>query len=132
MSQIQNISFQDVKSGNHITVTESTVLIQIVDPGMEFPTPAHTFKEVHQFQFLDIEERVEGSFTDTHAAEIISVLKKALDNDSDVVVHCIAGICRSGAVCEVGVMLGFDDTKNYRNPNLLVKHSLMRSLGWYY
>jgi hypothetical protein len=50
----------------------------------------------------------------------------------DVVVHCVAGICRSGAVAEVGVMMGFDDAEAFRSPNLLVKHKMMRKLGWTY
>jgi hypothetical protein len=50
----------------------------------------------------------------------------------NVVVHCYAGICRSGAVCEVGVMMGFQDTGRFRSPNLLVKHGMMRALGWTY
>ena len=50
----------------------------------------------------------------------------------NVVVHCHAGVCRSGAVCEVGVMMGFDDTEVFRSPNLLVKHLMMKSLGWTY
>jgi hypothetical protein len=44
----------------------------------------------------------------------------------------MAGLCRSGAVCEVGVMMGFDDTERFRSPNLLVKHKLMQALGWTY
>jgi hypothetical protein len=50
----------------------------------------------------------------------------------NVVVHCHAGVCRSGAVCEIGVMLGFNDTEAFRSPNLLVKHRMMRTLGWLY
>jgi hypothetical protein len=50
----------------------------------------------------------------------------------NVVVHCFAGICRSGAVTEVGVMMGFEDTGRFRAPNLLVKHRMMRALGWTY
>jgi predicted protein tyrosine phosphatase len=41
-------------------------------------------------------------------------------------VHCVAGLCRSGAVTEVGVMMGFEDTHRYRNPNVFVKKMLMR------
>jgi hypothetical protein len=50
----------------------------------------------------------------------------------NVVVHCHAGICRSGAVCELGVMMGFNDCERFRMPNLLVKHKMMRVLGWTY
>jgi hypothetical protein len=29
-------------------------------------------------------------------------------------------------------MMGFEDTERFRSPNLLVKHSLMKALGWTY
>jgi hypothetical protein len=32
-------------------------------------------------------------------------------------------------VVEVGVMMGFQDTEDFRSPNLLVKHLMMESLG---
>jgi hypothetical protein len=66
------------------------------------------------------------------ANELVRLLQHALENRMDVVVHCHAGICRSGAVCEIGVMLGFKDTEAFRSPNLLVKHRMMRTLGWLY
>ena len=50
----------------------------------------------------------------------------------NVVVHCVAGVCRSGAVAEVGVMMGFRDAEAFRSPNLLVKHKMMKCLGWTY
>jgi hypothetical protein len=112
-------------------------LIQICDPPGDFPQPFHTFREVHQFEFLDVER-------DTHvddeamrcsqaqADELVRLLQHALTNDMDVVVHCHAGVCRSGAVCEVGVMMGFQDTRVFRSPNLLVKHRMMKALGMLY
>jgi hypothetical protein len=113
------------------------MLIQICDPPGDFPEPHHTFVEVHQFPFLDVER-------DTHvddeamrcsqaqADELVRLLQHALANDMDVVVHCHAGVCRSGAVCEVGVMMGFQDTRVFRSPNLLVKHRMMGALGMLY
>jgi len=79
------------------------MLIQIVDPGMEFPTPMHKFKETHQFQFLDVEEKDpvdDEAMRCSHeqAAELVRLLQHALDNHMNVVVHCHAGVCRSGAV----------------------------------
>jgi len=47
----------------------------------------------------------------------------------NVVVHCHMGVCRSGAVAEVGVMMGFRDTEKFRIPNLMVKKKLMEQLG---
>ena len=112
------------------------MLIQIVDPGMEFPRPIHKFKETHQFEFLDLEVGdafgEEFKVTDAQAESLVRLLEHALEKRMNVVVHCVAGICRSGAVCEVGVMMGFDDCEVFRSPNLMVKHKMMKVLGWTY
>lgn len=142
---IQNVSLADIKKGHHIDAGPNSVLIQIVDPGMEFPVPLHKFGSVHQFQFLDIEadgivntgsgrqiDMSEFAVTDDQAKSLVLILKQALANHSNVVVHCHAGVCRSGAVAEVGVMLGFQDAEAFRSPNLLVKHKMMKVLGWTY
>ncbi len=134
---IQNVALADIPKGHHVAVKENSMLIQIVDPCMEFPTPKHKFKEVHQFEFLDLEkddmpDAEEFKVTDAQAPELVRLLQHAFDNRMDVIVHCVAGVCRSGAVCEVGVMMGFQDTEVFRSPNLLVKHKMMKVLGWTY
>lgn len=142
---IQNVSLSDIKKGFHIDAGINSMLIQIVDPDMEFPVPANQFKETHQFKFLDIEEdgmtnfgdgeMVDvswGAIKDADAEKLVALLQHALDNRMNVVVHCHAGVCRSGAVAEVGVMLGFRDAEAFRSPNLLVKHKMMKFLGWTY
>jgi protein tyrosine phosphatase len=137
MAWIQNVALSDIKKGFHIDPGVNAMLIQIVDPPGDFPTPKYPFKEVHQFQFLDIEEKdfaldEEMRCSHEQAAELVRLLQHALANRMNVIVHCVAGVCRSGAVCEVGVMLGFDDTEVFRSPNLLVKHRMMKALGWTY
>ena len=134
---IQNVSLADIKKGHHIDAGFNSMLIQIVDPAMEFPTPMYHFREVYQFEFLDLEETdttIDEDFkiSDQQAAELVRLLKRAEDEHMNVVVHCVAGVCRSGAVCEVGVMMGFRDTEVFRSPNLLVKHKMMKCLGWTY
>ena len=142
---IQNVALSDVKRGHHIDAGINSMLIQIVDPAMEFPTPSYPFKEVHQFEFLDIEEdgmtnfgdgvmrdMSEFAITQAQADQLVELLQRAFEDRMNVVVHCVAGVCRSGAVCEVGVMMGFRDTEVFRSPNLLVKHKMMRVLGWTY
>lgn len=137
MPWIQNVSMDAVKKGSHIAPGENAMLIQITDPDFGFPEPKYQFKEVHQFEFLDIEEKdfaLEESMrcSQEQANELVRLLQHAMDNRMNVIVHCHAGICRSGAVCEVGVMMGFDDAESFRSPNLLVKHRMMKSLGWTY
>jgi predicted protein tyrosine phosphatase len=136
MQWIQNVAMVDVAKGHHFNAGENSMLIQIVDPGMEFPTPFNKFKEVHQFQFLDLEKDDDApeelKIQDEQAEQLVALLQHALDKCMQVIVHCVAGVCRSGAVCEVGVMMGFDDTEVFRSPNLLVKHKMMKVLGWTY
>jgi predicted protein tyrosine phosphatase len=129
---IQNVSYHEVKYGTH---RHADVLIQIVDPGLDFPVPSNDriFKEIHKFEFSDVERETdvawEHRMTEQQAQEIAKILTAALANEYDVIVHCVAGLCRSGAVTEVGVMMGFEDTGIYRQPNVHVKTSLMRALG---
>jgi predicted protein tyrosine phosphatase len=133
---IQNVALSDIQKGFHRDPGTNAMLIQIVDPAMEFPTPKHQFKETHQFEFLDLEEgdefAEEFKITYDQAQQIVDLLRKARDHDMNVIVHCVAGVCRSGAVCEVGVMMGFIDTFMYRSPNMMVKHKMMKVLGWTY
>jgi rhodanese-related sulfurtransferase len=136
MPWIENVSFGDIPRGRHHNAGENSMLIQIVDPDMEFPVPMHTFKETHQFKFLDLETYDDAAeelkVSDAQAEQLVDLLKHALDKRMNVVVHCVAGVCRSGAVCEVGVMMGFNDCEVFRSPNLMVKHKMMRRLGWTY
>ena len=137
MPWIQNVALSDIKRGVHIDPGVNAMLIQIVDPPGDFPTPLYKFKEVHQFQFLDVEEKDpvdDEAMRCSHeqAAELAQLLQHALANRMNVVVHCYAGLCRSGAVVEVGVMMGFQDCERFRSPNIRVKHRMMKVLGWTY
>lgn len=137
MPWIENVAAADIPTRFHHEAGENSMLISIVDPASWRPTPAHQFKEIHNFEFLDVEEtdHVDDEAmrcSPEQAAELVGLLQHALEHRMNVVVHCYAGICRSGAVCELGVMLGFADTGRFRSPNLLVKHRMMRALGWTY
>lgn len=129
---IENVAAVDVPNGHHHDCGQNSMLIQILD-GAWVPEPKHEFKERHQFNFLDLEDgddKVEQlGITDQQAAELVALLQHALDNSMNVVVHCTAGMCRSGAVVEVGVMMGFTDPDKLRIPNIRVKHKMMRVLG---
>lgn len=133
---IENCSKSDVILGHHYDAGDNAMLIQIMDPASGFPTPKHSFKEVHQFEFLDAEDAdgypEEAKISDDQAAEIVQLLQRALDQRMNVLVHCHAGICRSGAVTEVASMMGFTPSERLRIPNLRVKHKLMKVLGWTY
>jgi len=136
MPWIENVALVDIPRGRHHDAGANSMLIQILDPAMEFPVPGHIFREVHQFEFLDLEKNdpfgEEFKITDEQAEQLGTLLKTALDVRMNVVVHCHGGVCRSGAVAEVGVMMGFQDAEAFRSPNLLVKHKMMKVLGLTY
>ena len=137
MPWIENVAATDITKSFHHDAGPNSMLISICDPAGWRPEAKHQFKERHDFEFLDVEERdevLEESMRCSHAqaAELVRLLEHALANRMNVVVHCTAGVCRSGAVAEVGVMMGFDDVGNFRSPNLLVKHRMMKALGWTY
>lgn len=135
MQFIQNVSKEGIAVGRHFDAGENSMLIQILDPAETFPTPKHKFKEVHQFEFLDLEHEAIGTdledciCSDEQAAQLVALLKHAQEERMQVVVHCHAGLCRSGAVAEVGVIMGFADTGRFRLPNRLVKGKMLTVLG---
>lgn len=135
---IENVSKQDVNLGWHMDAGPNAMLIRIQDPATEFGNIAHKdmFREVHEFEFLDAEDAdgfdEDFKISDEQAKQLVTLLQRALDNSMNVVVHCHAGICRSGAVVEVGKMMGFTPTDRFRQPNLRVKHKMMKALGWTY
>lgn len=140
MPSIINISYAAAEQGAY-PHKDPSVLIQITDPGTKAPSTPHKYVSKHHFQFHDAES-LEGEIgfpyapprliSDQDAKQIVDILTNALDNGYNVVVHCHAGLCRSGAVCEVGVMMGFEDMHRIRMPNVLVKNKLMKQLGWTY
>jgi predicted protein tyrosine phosphatase len=133
---IENVSKSDVFNGHHYDAGQNSMLIRIQDPATEFGKVKYPFKEVYEFEFLDAED-ADGfdddfKIQDGQAEELVSLLQRALENRMNVVVHCHAGICRSGAVVEVATMMGFTPTDRFRQPNLRVKHKMMKALGWTY
>lgn len=135
---IENVSKSDVALGFHMDAGANAMLIRIQDPATEFGKikHAHMFKEVHEFEFLDAEDadgfEDECKISDEQAAELVGLLQHAMDKSMNVVVHCHAGICRSGAVVEVATMMGFSTGDRYRQPNLRVKSKMMKVLGFSY
>ena len=135
---IENVSKQDINLGFHMDAGPNAMLIRIQDPATFFGNIARKdmFKEVYEFEFLDAEDEDgfpdEAKISDEQAAEIVRLLQRALDKSMNVIVHCHAGICRSGAVVEVASMMGFTPTDRFHQPNLRVKTKMMKVLGWTY
>jgi predicted protein tyrosine phosphatase len=129
---IQNVSMSAVSKGLHYYVPHKTALIQIQDyyGVMHFAKPVYPFVKVLRLRFDDEDvPNLESNITQQQAKAIGDFLKECLEAEINVVVHCNAGLYRSGAVAECGVILGFQDGKAIRIPNTLVKKLILEELG---
>jgi hypothetical protein len=129
---IENVAGVDVQGGYHTDMGSNALLIQIGDPATFFPIPKHDFKVIVHYEFLDAEDEDdypdEAKISDEDAASIVEWLKYAQENHMNVLVHCFAGICRSGAVVEVGESMGFTGTGRFREPNQRVLRKMQNYL----
>lgn len=134
MPFIENISKQDCVLGLHFDPTQvKTVCIQISDYEDDFCTPKYkdSFQAIYQFKFNDTEDVFDlNCITDLQAKQIAEILTDCLEQGVNVVVHCHAGICRSGAVVACAEAIGFDECERFKLPNALVKHKIMQALGY--
>lgn len=129
MPFIENVSRANLAEAYHFDPGPNSVLIMIVDPDMSFVKPKYPFGEIHKFKFLDEEKPGPQSICEAEAEAIADILKAALEKRSNVIVSCVAGLCRSGAVVQAGINLGFTDTEVSRSPNLRVKNLIEKALG---
>lgn len=137
MSWIENCAADDISKAYHHDAGQNSMLIQIMDPPGDFPKPKFNFSEIYQFQFLDIEDcdsadDPEMYISESQAVELVRLLRKALDNRMNVVVHCFAGVSRSGAVVEVATHMGYTAVEKFRSPNTRVMRLMMKELGLSY
>lgn len=130
---IENVAAADIPQARHHDAGPNSMLIQIADPAGWFPTARFQFAETHRIEFLDADWGdgfpEEAKIQQHQARELVDLLRHALDHHMNVVVHCTAGICRSGAVVEVGTIMGFRDVGNMRIPNIRVKKMMLQELG---
>lgn len=128
---IENCSIADIVKGNHFLDVQKTILIQIVDVGTRWPEPKFKkeFRNIFKFQFDDVDKETDDNKISEEDAKLLAQrLQDAFDNNLNVVVHCHAGLCRSGAVTEVGLMMGFQETGKLRIPNIFVKNMIRKHL----
>ena len=125
----ENCAAYQIEEGKHTNPGENSILIQIADLDGEFPKPLHKFKEIYQFKFLDVEDHdknVDQGISDAQALEITKILLHARFNKMNVIVNCVMGLCRSGAVVDAAASIGFEETRKTRIPNTTVKKKIFK------
>lgn len=111
-----------------------TVCVSITEPGRRAKLPRFDDLLRMEFQDYDGERKYsEGAalFTPNHAARLARFLRKHRDAGKNIVVHCAAGISRSGGVVEAALEAfhEYEDRGWARFPNGHVKRLTKRALG---
>ena len=83
----------------------------------------------HSFTFHDNEESGEGCFSAINAASVAADIISCKSLGLDLVVSCIAGLSRSGAIVQAAIDYGFEDTGRIRTPNNRIKGMVREALG---
>lgn len=127
MPWIENTSMKNVIEGLHYFEESRTILIQIQDKNFDYCKALYhdKFAAVYRFQFDDSEEEEPNSITDNQASFIGQILLESFHRNQNIVVHCHAGLCRSGAVADVGEIIGFQYAGQVKIPNLRVKSKIL-------
>lgn len=134
MPYVQNVSFDDVKKLIIHNDCKNTLLISITDNDMPYPTHlGFDFWSAVYYQFLDVYgPEYKQAISEGQAKGIIQWLEFAKRHNKDVLVHCMMGINRSGAVREVAEILGFEVIGQKQGYNAYVKTKLMQAAGFGY
>jgi protein-tyrosine phosphatase len=88
--------------------------------------------QTHRFIFADANEGDAHAISHEQAQQLLAILQDAKENSHHVLVHCVAGISRSGAVAQFAIdYFGFDDVVSkvshraqWRLPNVGVVKAL--------
>lgn len=109
MPFIQNVGRQDILEHTFKDPGPNSLLIQICDVGEEHIPAPSTFSKVVKFNFDDVDDdQHPAAITIDQAFEITMELRNAYAKGMNVIVHCYAGIYRSGAVALAGEYIGFN------------------------
>jgi protein-tyrosine phosphatase len=131
MSTIQNMSLKRYMNRDY--AVKGCQAIRIFDTATNPNTYALEHYDgkddwVSTFIFNDVDRGEAGAITKQDAEYIVEDLKFAKNNDIDVVVHCLAGISRSGAVAQFAVdYIGFTSIDTPRVPNSQVYQMLVEA-----
>ena len=123
-------------TGDFRQMPENTILIQFADPDKEFPRVPREFTEIHQFKCWDVtdtdpkwEQLKASAFSADQAKQLALILVHAWEQNQNVLVHCVAGLCRSGAVVEILVSaFKYTAMHNNRIPNFRIRRMLEAAL----
>lgn len=84
---------------------------------------------ISYFSFADCNRNEINYLTDGDVKAITGVIRRAKENNKDLIVSCIAGLSRSGAIVQAAVDFGFMDAGSHRKANIDILLDIKSSLG---
>lgn len=131
MPTVEHVDMHDVARGRHATLPEGAALIQVVDPDMDWPTPMAQFRYILRLKFLDIDPQADDTpdtwaMSESQARAVDAFLAEALREGRNVLVHCVHGSSRSGAIAAHAQSQGFECLRPLTEPNAHVLRALRR------
>lgn len=97
----------------------------------DYPITVYPGAAIHSFRFDDSED--ENGITLEIAKQIADILEYAEENNHNIIVHCVLGKQRSGAVAQAAC--AFWNTFAYKGKqvtqNAAVKNKILTALGYY-
>jgi len=121
----------------HLTPDAGTVIISITEPGRKARLPKG-YEDVLRLEFQDYDPSFSARvpenavlFTRQMAAQASRFARRHRESGKNIVVHCAAGVSRSGAVVEALLQAfpEYEDRGWPRFPNGYVRSMMKRALG---
>lgn len=142
MSQIQNISLAAASSKVRQDNVDGEVhhVIRIFEKLKgnsddlffeDFPVTVYPGAVIHSFRFDDSED--DNGITPEIAKQIADILEYAEENNHNIIVHCVLGKQRSGAVAQAACAFwnSFEYKGKQITQNVEVKNKILTALGYF-
>ena len=141
---IANVSLEKIEADSFETL-KNKILISITDVGYSAKIKNDSeWAAIYRFQFEDVEEEEIYSIykkedilpdwaqiiSEIQAEEIAKILSFSMGKNN-IIVHCSAGVSRSGAITEAGLLLGFKlyEFSNLRTINKTVYNKIIKNFS---
>lgn len=129
VASIQLREILDRDNFNLIIIDDPEILQRSTNLLKDWNSPRRSYFHFHYHAFGDVREEESGFPTTDTVKQLASIIDKSFSQGQDLIVSCIAGLSRSGAVAQAAIDYGFMDTGHHRTPNVDLYRRIKENLG---